>query len=220
MAGLPPTLTATITGFVNGEGASVVSGAPVTSTTATAASGIGAYPITVALGTLAAANYDFPTLKAGTLTITKAHLTVTAEPVSSLYGGPIPSLVVVVSGFVGTDNAGVLSGSASAATPATSISPVGMYPISVSQGTLKAANYDFLNLVDGTLTVNKAHLTVTASPASSVYGGPTPPLAATISGYLNGDGPGVVSGSPIVSTACHAAQSRWAFTRSRSRRAR
>ena len=196
----PTTLTATISGFVNGDPASVVTGTPVLSTSATATSGIGTYPITVAAGTLAAANYDFPNLKPGTLTITKAHLTVTAEPGTTLYGSPIPSLTVVISGFVGSDNAGVVSGSASAATTATQFSPVGVYPITVSAGTLKATNYDFPNLVDGTLTVNKAHLTVTASPATSVYGGPIPTLSATISGYRNGDGPGVVSGSPIVST--------------------
>jgi murein DD-endopeptidase MepM/ murein hydrolase activator NlpD len=198
---VPGPLTATITGFVNGDTASVISGVPSLGTLATSASGTGNYPITVSLGTLSAANYNFTSFKPGTLTITKAHLTVTAEPGSTLYGAPLPSITVAISGFVGKDNAGVVSGTASAATTATQFSPVGMYPITVSAGTLSAANYDFTNLVDGTLTVNKAHLTVTPNPATSVYGGPIPPLSATISGFRNGDGPGVVSGSPVVSTA-------------------
>jgi len=63
-----PTLTATVSGFVNGDPATVVSGSPALATTATAASLPGTYPITVALGTLAAANYSF-NLVGGTLTV-------------------------------------------------------------------------------------------------------------------------------------------------------
>ncbi len=72
-----PTLTSGITGFVNSDPASVVSGSPALATTATIASLPGMYPITVGLGTLAAANYSF-TLVNGTLTvegITPASLT-------------------------------------------------------------------------------------------------------------------------------------------------
>jgi len=54
-----PPLTYTITGFVNGEPASVVSGAPNCGTTATTSSPVGSYPITCTLGTLAATNYNF-----------------------------------------------------------------------------------------------------------------------------------------------------------------
>ena len=54
-----PVFSDTITGFVNGDDASVVSGAVSLSTTATAASGVGSYTITAAQGTLGAANYVF-----------------------------------------------------------------------------------------------------------------------------------------------------------------
>jgi MBG domain (YGX type) len=47
-----PPLTANIAGFVNGDPASVVSGAPTLSTLATSASLPGSYSITVGLGTL------------------------------------------------------------------------------------------------------------------------------------------------------------------------
>jgi uncharacterized protein (TIGR03437 family) len=63
-----PTFTASFTGFVNGDTAAVVSGAPSLTTTATSSSGAGTYPIVTALGTLSAANYSF-TLVNGTLTI-------------------------------------------------------------------------------------------------------------------------------------------------------
>jgi parallel beta-helix repeat protein len=65
---LPP-LTDTITGFINGDASSVVSGAANLSTTATSASGVGSYDIKVTDGTLGAANYTFALVN-GTLTIT------------------------------------------------------------------------------------------------------------------------------------------------------
>lgn len=54
-----PSLSAAITGFVNGDTASVVSGSAALSTTATSSSPAGAYAITAAQGTLAATNYTF-----------------------------------------------------------------------------------------------------------------------------------------------------------------
>jgi hypothetical protein len=66
-----PALTATITGFVNGDTSTVVTGVPALTTTANSSSPAGSYPINAALGTLAAANYSF-TFGTGTLTITPA----------------------------------------------------------------------------------------------------------------------------------------------------
>lgn len=63
-----PTLTATITGFVGGETSSVLSGAPELSTSANAASAVGDYTITAAIGTLSASNYTFA-FTDGTLTV-------------------------------------------------------------------------------------------------------------------------------------------------------
>jgi hypothetical protein len=57
--GVVPSLAYTLSGFVNGDTSSVVSGAPVLSTTATVTSLPGTYPILVQLGTLTAANYTF-----------------------------------------------------------------------------------------------------------------------------------------------------------------
>ena len=77
-AGQPnPPLTASFVGFVNGEDATSagVTGSPTLTTTATAASAAGIYPITVVdAGTLSAPNYDFPAsgFVSGTLTVTPA----------------------------------------------------------------------------------------------------------------------------------------------------
>ena len=63
-----------------------------------------------------------------------------------------------------------------------------------------AANTDHL-----TQAVNKAHLTVTADPKADRFGDALPALTATISGFVNGDGPGVVGGSPGLTTAATSA---------------
>jgi hypothetical protein len=64
-----PSFAFTIAGFVNGDPTTVVSGAPVITTTAVRSSPAASYPTTVALGTLAAANYNF-VLVGGTLQVT------------------------------------------------------------------------------------------------------------------------------------------------------
>jgi len=66
-----PFPTAAITGFVNGDPSTVVTGFPALFTTATSSSP-GSYPITATVGTLAATNYSF-TFGTGTLTITPAN---------------------------------------------------------------------------------------------------------------------------------------------------
>ena len=76
-----PTFTATITGYVNGENASVLSGAPSLTTAATTTSGIGSYTIVAAAGTLAASNYTFSSVD-GTLTVLPAG---TPVKVSGVY---------------------------------------------------------------------------------------------------------------------------------------
>ena len=63
--------TTTISGFVNGETASVISGAASFSGTALTATDRGIYPIVVGVGTLASANYRFSTLLDGLLEIVR-----------------------------------------------------------------------------------------------------------------------------------------------------
>jgi len=70
-AAIVPPLTYKITGYVDGDAVEfpVVSGIPTLATTAATLSTVGTYPITAALGTLAAANYTFQ-FGSGTLTVT------------------------------------------------------------------------------------------------------------------------------------------------------
>jgi hypothetical protein len=71
-----PRLTYTITGFLNGESESVVSGAPTLVTTGTPSSPPGAYPITIGAGTLTAANYNFTNFIGDTLTVVAPPLVI------------------------------------------------------------------------------------------------------------------------------------------------
>jgi sugar lactone lactonase YvrE len=137
-----------------------------------------------------------------TLTIAKAVLTVTAGSAPMTYGGTLPTFTANYSGFVPGDTQSVLTGSPQfSIAPATAASPAGSYPINVAQGTLSAANYTF-NFVSGTLTIAKAVLTVNASPASKIYGAAMPTLAASYSGFVNGDSAStvIISGTPAFAT--------------------
>lgn len=71
---IPPALTLTYSGFVNGESAAVLATEPAASTIATGSSDVGTYPITISSGS--ADNYTI-TLVDGTLTIAKTIAEIT-----------------------------------------------------------------------------------------------------------------------------------------------
>jgi hypothetical protein len=197
-----PAYTYRLSGFANGDKSSAVSGAPAFSVSGTAGTArpVGSYTITPSLGTLTAANYSF-TLKTGALTVTPAALIVTANNASKAYGQPDPAAYTAsYSGFVNGENAGVISGA-----PAFSVNgtagaarAAGSYTITPSLGTLAAANYSFGTFNPGTLTVNAASLTITASSWTKPYGtlATFAGVEFTASGLLNGD---TVSGVTLAS---------------------
>ena len=83
------------TGLVNRDAGPAA--APTLGTTATASSPAGAYAITVTGGS--DPNYTF-TRVAGTLTVTPAPLTATANNQSKVYGAGLPALTVGYTGLV------------------------------------------------------------------------------------------------------------------------
>jgi hypothetical protein len=197
-----PAFSGAITGFVNGDTAAVVTGTANFTTTATPSSPVGSYAITPAAGTLSAANYSFAFVN-GTLTISRAALTVTANNAFKLYGASLPAFSAILTGFVNGDTAAVVTGAASFTTTATPSSPVGSYAITPAAGTLFAANYSF-GFVSGTLTINPALLTVTANNASKLYGASLPAFSGAITGFVNGDTAAVVTGAASFTTAATA----------------
>jgi hypothetical protein len=75
-----PALTATFTGFQNGDTIASLSGSPSLSTAATSSTDPGRYAISVGQGTLASADYTF-TFQPGTLTIDEASVGIVAATV-------------------------------------------------------------------------------------------------------------------------------------------
>ena len=173
-----PALTLTYSGFVGADNAASLTTQPTASTTAVTNSPVGSYPITAAGGV--SNNYTF-TYVAGTLTVTKAVLTVTANNQAKVYGAVNPALTVSYSGFVGADNAASLTTQPTATTTAVTNSPVGSYPITAAGGV--SNNYTF-TYVAGTLTVTQAVLTVTANNQTKVYGTANPALTITYTGFV------------------------------------
>jgi filamentous hemagglutinin family protein len=188
-----PVFTGTIAGLRNGEGAGVVSGLTY-GTSATPGSNVGSYVITGSGGT--ATNYDFAYVP-GTLTITRALLTISADSMSREYGLANPALTSTIAGLRNGDDASVISGLV-LATPATIASGVGTYMIGVSGGS--ALNYDFA-YAPGTLAITPASLTVTIDGKTRVYGASNPALTASITGFRNDDDDAVVSGLRLRTTA-------------------
>ena len=199
-AAVPP-LTYTMAGFVNGDTqATATTGAPSLTTTATAASAVGSYPITAAVGTLTSTNYTF-TFVNGALTVTQAMLTVTGNNLSKTYGAANPALTYTMAGFLNGDTqATATTGVPSLTTTAVASSPLGSYPITVAAGTLASTNYTF-TFANGALTVTQAVLTVTGSNLSKAYDTANPALTYAITGFVNGDTQAsATTGAPILTT--------------------
>jgi PKD repeat protein len=109
--GAPNPLGATISGFVGGQtlATSGITGAANCTTTATATSNPGTYPITCTIGSLASPNYASTTFVPGTLTVTKAPTTVVAANttvVSGLLSRTVTMTATLTSNVTGTGLAG------------------------------------------------------------------------------------------------------------------
>ena len=167
-----PTLTANVTGAVEGE---------TLNYTLTRAEGenAGTYAITVNLGENP--NYEITTTGA-TFTITKKGVTVTADAKEKEYGEDDPTLTWTVDGLVDGDEASVLNISISRAEGQT----VGTYTITVT-GDAEQGNYTITAFNNSTLTINKAPVTVTADDQTMTFQGDEPELSVTITGLKYDD---------------------------------
>ena len=197
-----PSLTYTITGFVGSDNqGNSTTGAPSESTTATANSNVGTYPINIAQGTLASTNYTF-TFANGVFTVNSALLTVTAGNTAIVYGcNCSPVLTYGITGFVLGQNQGTATTGAPNETTTGTQGAAGTYPIAISQGTLLANNNNYtFTFVNGVLTVQQAPLTVTANNMTIVAYTNLPTFTASYNGFVNGDTQGSLTGSPAFST--------------------
>ncbi|MGF7042248.1 MBG domain-containing protein [Mucilaginibacter lappiensis] len=189
-----PTLSVSYSGFVGTDNVSSLTTAPTVTTTAVTGSPVNTYPITASGA--ASANYSF-IYKPGTLTVTPAALTITANNTTKTYGSVNPALSVSYSGFVGTDNAASLTTGSTVSTTAVTNSPVNTYPITASGAV--SANYTFI-YKPGTLTITPAALTIMANNATKTYGAAVPVLGVSYSGFVGTDNVSSLTTQPTVST--------------------
>jgi len=149
---VPAVATPVYTGFINGDTPASLTTRATCTTTATATSPVGTYPVTC---TGASSPFYAIAYSNGTVTVQTAPLTVTANAATVVTGQPIPALTATISGF---KNGQTLATSGVTGAPvctamATTTSPVGTYPITCTVGTLTSTNYTFTSFVGGTLTI-------------------------------------------------------------------
>jgi hypothetical protein len=90
--------------------------------------------------------------------VINAMLTVTANDQTMTAGQPVPTLTYTITGFVNGDTQGTATaGQPDLSTTATSSSPPGTYPITITAGSLTSTTGDYsFAYVNGTLTVTAA----------------------------------------------------------------
>ena len=185
--GQAPAVTASYSGFLRGDTVASLD-TRATCTVAPNSGAAGSYATTCSGA--ADPSYGFAYVP-GTLTITKAPLTVTANDQTRPYGGALPAFDARYAGLLNGDGAGVVGGLTCGAaeaggTPVGSGTPVGQYPITCAGGA--AANYA-LTYQPGTLTITRAAsaVTVATAPPAPVAGQPVT-LTASVS-VQGGSGP-------------------------------
>jgi subtilisin-like proprotein convertase family protein len=176
-----PTLTATYSGFINGDTAARLTTLPSLTTTATAGSPAGTYTITASGA--ASPNYSI-TFVNGSLIVTPAALTIAADAKAKTYGAANPTLTATYSGFVNGDTAASLATPVILTTTATAASHVGSYPITA----IGAASPNYtIAYVSSSLSVTPAVLTITANNQSRTANTANPALTASYAGFVNGE---------------------------------
>ena len=180
--GTMPTLTASYSGFVNGDTNASLTTAPTVSSATPATANAGTYNGTLTASGAVDNNYTI-SYAAGNLTIGKAALTITANNQSRTYGDANPVLTYSVGGS-GLINGDVLTGQLSSS--ATTASSVGNYAI--NQGTLSNPNY-LISFAGATLSIDPRSISVVANPQSRIYGNINPALSYIVggAGLANGD---------------------------------
>lgn len=190
-----PQFDFTYVGLKNGDGVPVFTSELTTSTKATKYSDVGDYEVTVSGGV--ATNYSFTEYIPGTLTITQAPLGISAQSTVREYGEANPEFQFAYSGFKNEDTEECLTALPTVVTSATPTSSVGEYEITPNGA--EAKNYA-ISYTSGTLTVNKAPLTVQAEAAERVYGDENPKFTFAYSGFKNEETEEVFTNRPSATT--------------------
>lgn len=128
-------------------------------------------------------NYFILNTVKGTLTVTKALLTVAADNQTRLYGAPDPPFTATLTGALASD--GLTAFGTSTDTQASIVSTYLITP-HVNDPNNRLSNYTVISKT-GFLTVTKAPLTVTADDQTRAVGQPNPTFTGQIVGALAAD---------------------------------
>jgi hypothetical protein len=208
MYGQTAVLAYTPNGLINGDTVSGISessaGAP-----ATASVGGSPYPILIGGAVITSnggsgnANYTIGYVN-GSLTVKPIPLTITANSIASKMYGQTAVLTYTPNGLVNGDT--VTSASEASAGAAATAGVAGSpYPITIggavvsSGGAPGNVNY-IIGYVGGTLTVVPAPLTITASSPTMIINAPVPAITPSYAGFVNSEGPGVLTPGPTCGT--------------------
>ena len=189
-----PVLTYTYGSFKNAETSAVLDTAPSISTAAIATTNVGTPAITLSGGLDNNYNYVFTN---GTLTITKATLTATADNQTREYGDANPVLTTTYTGFKNSETSAVIDTLATASNPSTPLTTVSTSAITTAGA--NDNNYDFI-YVDGVLNIIKANLTVTVDHKTREYGDANPVLTYTYGSFKNAETSAVLDTAPTIAT--------------------
>lgn len=194
-----PTFTYTYEGFKNEETVEVLTNRPSATTEAVVTSAVGTYEI--APSGAEAQNYAI-SYKNGTLTVTKAPLTVSAVDNKKVYGESNPVIELAYSGFKNSDNEGCITEKPTITVNADKKSDVGEYSIALAGGS--AQNYEFTVYKEGKLAVEKAPLSVIAENKERLYFEANPEFTFHCEGFKNDDTESILTTQP--SFECNATQ--------------
>jgi hypothetical protein len=183
----------TYTGFVDNQTSSVLGGTLGYGGNSQGAANVGSY--TIRPDGLTSPNYAI-TYATGKLTITKAPLTVAANGFTETYNGLAYSggNGATYTGFVDNQTSSVLGGTLGYAGTSQGARNAGTYVIRPKG--LTSPNYA-ITFTNGTLTINKAPLTITADSGSVAFTG-TPfsgGFGVTYSGFVDGQTASVLGGT-------------------------
>lgn len=201
-----PAFTYTISGFVNGENSSVVSGAPVLQCSATTGSPEGVYPITILIGTLSATNYNFPDLVAGQLVIGSANApNLVLNNVVKTYGDASFALAAT-SNSAGAITYTLLAGSGGTVSSAGLVTIVSGGTLSLKIDQAAASPYSAASTF-ATVTIRKKTLLAVAADQRRLEGTLNPALTATYTGFVNGDTKAGLDMEPTIFTIANSGSS-------------
>src|SRR4029079_14067172 len=122
----------------------------------------------------------------GTVTVNRASLQITASSHTVTYGDDAPTITASYSGFVNREEHTAPNNQTSCGTTYSKGSPVSGSPYTTSCSGAADNNYS-ISYTNGTVTVNRASLPITASSNTVTYGDDAPTITASYSGFVNGE---------------------------------